>query len=147
MMENKFFQSENKFVVGKTYETIRVDSYRLPYTSIDTCDEVGSIIPNTDIFLGKYVMSQNYGYGDNRGRCDYFINDKGEQISNYLDYDGKTRYREVKSYMDERVFFLQVVESTGDLINKDNKNEHINKYILNEEVTKEICSFMNPLLK
>jgi len=45
--------------------------------------------------LGKYVSSNYYGRGDGGGRCDYFINDKGRQISNHLDCDGKTRYREV----------------------------------------------------
>jgi len=47
MSINKFFQSEKKFVVGKTYETIRVDSYNFPYESLENCDEVGRIIPNT----------------------------------------------------------------------------------------------------
>ncbi len=149
----KFFQNEKKFVVGKTYETIRVKSppWR-PHTecsylrNLETCDEIGTIIPKSELFLGKYVKSQNYGYGDNGGRCDTFINKKGQEISHYLDYDGTTRYREVKSDMDERIHYLKLIESTSDKKNTNGINEHINAFILNKEVSKEICSFMNPLL-
>jgi hypothetical protein len=153
MCENKFFQYENKFIVGKEYETIRVNSYNVPYTSIKNSDEVGTIIPNTSIFLGKYIASWNYGYGDNSGRVDYFINNKGEKVSNYLDYDGKTRYREVKTLMDERIAFLNMIESIEDIViediviedivNQEMSKEHINRYILNPVISKEICSFMN----
>jgi len=146
----KFFQNEKKFVVGKLYETIRVKSP--PYSSnyvfdIETCDERGTIIPNSELFLGKYVNSQRYGYGDNSGRCDQFINNEGQQVSHYLDYDGTTRYREVRTHMDERVAFLKVVESTGEIKNENNEKEHINKFILNDVIVKEVCSFMNPLVK
>jgi hypothetical protein len=148
----KFFQNEKKFVVGKTYETIRVQTppwkpHNGSYLhNLETCDEIGTIIPNSELFLGKYVSSQCYGYGDNGGRYDNFINNKGQEISHYLDYDGTTRYREVKSDMDERINYLKLIESTGGIKNVDGTNEHINKFILNKEVLKEICSFMNPLL-
>jgi len=151
-LQNKFFQNEKKFVVGKTYETIRVKTppWR-PHTVgnlyyLKICDEIGTIIPKSELFLGKYVRSENYGYGDNGGRCDTFINNDGKEISHYLDYDGTTRYREVKSDMDERIHYLKLIESIGDTKNTDGKNEHINTFILNEDVAKEICSFMNPLL-
>ena len=100
MNENKFFQSETKFVQGKIYETIRVDSYNFPYESIENCDEVGRIIPNTELLLGRYVSSYHYGFGEGGGRCDHFINDKGEKISYHLNYDGTTRYREVQPIME-----------------------------------------------
>jgi hypothetical protein len=80
------------------YETLRVNSppYGTYISNYETCDEIGKIIPNSEKFLGKYISSQTYGYGDNGGRYDYFTNEKNEIISNYLDYDGKTRYREVQ---------------------------------------------------
>lgn len=145
--QEKFFQNEKKFVVGDTYETLKVRSKYRGFYDIETCDECGEIIPNTELFLGKYVSSYNYGYGDNGGRCDKFINNLGEQITHYLDYDGTTRYRRVKSHMEERINYLKLVESTGETKNEGGENEHINKYILNEGLIKEICSFMNPLLK
>jgi hypothetical protein len=61
-----------------------------------------------------------------------------------LDYDGTTRYRKVNSFMDERLPYLSLIESVGEKTNMDGKNEHINKYILNQDLVKEICSFMNP---
>jgi hypothetical protein len=146
----RFFQNEKKFVIGDTYETLRVRSP--PYDPkvkipIDICDEVGVIIPKSEIYLGKYVDSARYGWGDNSGRIDYFINDQGEKVAHYLEYDGTTRYRRVKSHMEERLPFLKLVESTGVKKNEDNKNEHINKYVLNELITMEVCTFMNPVLK
>ena len=142
--DQKFFQNEKKFVVGKTYETIRVQTPPWNPHNIEPCDEIGKIIPNSQLFLGTYVSSEHYGYGDNGGRYDTFINKNGEKIYHYLDYDGTTRYREVKSDMDERINYLKVIESTGG--KKNDTNEHINKFLLNKEVIKEICSFMNPLL-
>jgi N-acetylneuraminic acid mutarotase len=94
--------------------------------------------------LGKYVSSVYIGYGDNGTRYDYFINAKGKEIMHCLNYDGTTRYREVKSFMNERLPYLSLVEGIGNGVNPANKNEHINKYVLNQELTKEICSFMNP---
>jgi hypothetical protein len=142
----KFFQNEKKFVVGKAYETLKVQTPRWgTYVSnLETCDEIGTIIPNTEKFLGYYVSSQNYGYGDNGTRYDYFTNEKGETITNCLDYDGTTRYRKVNSFIDERLPYLSLIESVGEKTNMDGKNEHINKYILNQDLVKEICSFMNP---
>jgi hypothetical protein len=63
-----------------------------------------------------------------------------------LDYDGTTRYRVVNTFIDERLSYLKLVESVGEAINVEGKNEHINKYLLNELIVKEICSFMNPYL-
>jgi hypothetical protein len=143
----KFFQNEKKFVHGNTYETIKVKAPYRGYTDLETCDEYGDIIPNSELFLGKYVNSYSYGYGDNGGRCDEFINNEGQQVSHYLDYDGTTRYREVRSHMDERIDFLKVVESTANFVNTDGNNEHINKFLLNPVLVKEISSFMNPLLQ
>ena len=144
-----FFQNERKFIVGKTYETIRIEI--CPYTNyantMHILDELGVQIPDSEIFLGKYVSSYNYGYGHNSGRCDIFINNKGKQISNYLDYDGRTRYRQVKDYIDERVNYLMMIESIGYKENINGTNEYINKYILNEDIAKEICSFMSPFNK
>ena len=145
--QEKFFQNEKKFVVGDTYETLKVRANYRGFYEIETCDQYGEIIPNTELFLGKYVSSYSYGHGDNGGRCDSFINNEGIQISHYLDYDGTTRYRRVKTHMDERVNYVKVIESTGETKNANLENEHINKYILNPELSKEICSFMNPLLK
>jgi len=146
-----FFQNEKKFVVGQTYETLRVN--RPPYNkdtfiyNLETCDEVGTIISGSELFLGKYVRSWNYGSGDNIGRCDTFMNDKGVEVSCYLDYDGKTRYRQTKTFMDERIPFINLVESIEGKTNKDHVNEHVNKFLFNPVITKEICSFMNPIIK
>ena len=143
---DKFFQFKTKFQVGKTYETLRVNTppygtYKVP---LETCDEIGIIIPNSERFLGKYVSSQQLGYGDNSNRRDTFINDNGEQICNYLDYDGSTRFREVKRLIDERINYIALAEGIKDEINIDGENEHINRYVFNELIVKEICSFMNP---
>jgi hypothetical protein len=147
---NKFFQNEKKFVVGQTYETLRVTTP--PYNSrtyvynLETCDEVGTVDIGSELLLGKYVKSMKYGYGDNGGRCDYFTNDKGEEILHYLNYDGKTRYREVNGFMDERLPFLNLVEFMEGKSNEGKMNEHIYEYIFNSSVAKEICSNTNPLL-
>jgi hypothetical protein len=163
-----FFQIEKKFVVGKSYETLRVKTppWGTYVSNLETCDEIGTIIPNSEKFLGKYVSSQRYGYGDNGGRYDYFTNIKGETITNCLDYDGTTRYRKVKTLMDERINYIMLLEGTSDEINvmpppppsisnnvilppslnKIDVNEHINKYLFDENLVKEICSFMNPLI-
>ena len=141
-----FFQSEKKFVVGKAYETLRVKTppYGTYKSTLETCDEIGTIIPNSKKFLGYYVSSQNYGYGDNGGRYDYFKNINGENVTHSLNYDGSTRYRVVNTFIDERLPYLKLVESVGKAVNVEGKNEHINKYLLNELIVKEICSFMNP---
>ena len=120
--QNKFFQNEKKFVVGKWYETLRVKSpkwgtYEL---NMETCDEIGTIIQGSTKFLGKYVSSQCYGYGDNGGRYDYFTNEKGETISNYLDYDGTTRYRKVSLYLDD-------IEAQIDAISSPHPDDTIKK--------------------
>ena len=147
MILNKpnFFQSNKKFKVGKAYETLRVKS--LPYgtykCTLENCDEIGTIIPNSEKFLGYYVSSQNYGYGDNGGRYDYFKNINGKNVTHSLDYDGTTRYREVQTFMDERVSYLKLFEGIGQCTNVEGKNEHINKYLFDDLLVKEICSFMN----
>jgi len=100
-----FFQNENKFVVGECYEFIRVEkNYRNPahqqksgesFNSwIKRSDEVGDVLPDRPVYLGKYVKSVWMGTGDGRGRYDYF-NKSGEQVVNSLLYDGTTRYRKV----------------------------------------------------
>lgn len=141
---SKFFQNEKKFVVGKYYETLRVQSppYR-GYIDLETCDEIGTIIPNSEKFLGKYVSSQHYGYGDNGTRYDYFINEEGKNITNCLEYDGTTRYREVSS-MDERINYLKLVESVGYNSNLDGGNNQILKYVLNDLLVREICTYIGP---
>lgn len=142
-MKSNFFQNEKKFVVGKSYETLRVITPKwgtYPY-NLEICDEIGTIIPNSEKFLGKYVSSQFYGYGDNGGRYDYFTNEKGETITNCLDYDGKTRYR-VKSFIDNRIPYISLAEAVGENINQNGVNEHINRYLLNPLLVKEICSYI-----
>ena len=59
-----FFQQEAKFVVGDCYEFIRV---RLNYSEhpkrsgesqeswMNRLDELGDILPDTPVYLGKYV--------------------------------------------------------------------------------------------
>ena len=74
--------------------------------------------------MGEYVSSQNVGYGDNGTRYDYFKNNEGKEIVHYLNYEGTTRYREVKTFIDVHVSLL---EGIGDGVNPENKNEHINK--------------------
>ena len=140
-----FFQSEKKFVVGNAYETMRVQmpKWGTYVSNLETCDEIGTIIPNSQKFLGYYISSQKYGYGDNGGRYDYFKNEKGENITHSLDYDGTTRYREVQTFMDERVSYLKLFEGIGQCTNVEGKNEHINKYLFDDLLVKEICSFMN----
>jgi hypothetical protein len=142
----KFFQIETKFVVGNYYEFLRVKmpKWGTYASNLETCDEIGTIIPNSTILLGKYVSSLSFGYGDNRSRCDTFINYDNKLITNYLLYDGTTRYREVESYFDTRINYLSLIEGVGDGLNKNGKNEHINKYLLDQELSKEICSFMGP---
>lgn len=144
-MDIKFFQNEKKFIVGNNYSTLKVNSPR--YTGlvpIEKCDEVGTIIPNTELVLGKYVKSEYYGYGDGGGRCDTFINNDGLTITHYLDYYGTTRYRDITSFMNARVNYLSLVEGLRENKNIDNKNEHTNRYLLNNEIKKEVCSFMPP---
>lgn len=109
--------------------------------TIETCDEIGTIIPNSERFLGSYVGSQFYGYGDNGTRCDTFINDDGQNIHHYLDYDGTTRYREITRLIDQRINYIKLAEGIQNETNMENKNEHINKYILNPCIIKEVCSF------
>ena len=136
-MDIKFFQNEKKFIVGNNYSTLKVNSPC--YTGlvpIEKCDEVGTIIPNTELVLGKYVKSEYYGYGDGGGRCDTFINNDGLTITHHLDYHGTTRYREITSLMDVRVKYLSLVEGLGETKNKDNINEHINSFLPNEEIKK-----------
>jgi len=145
-MQYNFFQSEKKFVVGVYYETLRVKSTRKPNIPLGKCDEVGTIIPDTEKSLGRYIRSQCYGYGDNGGRYDYFINDKGIEISNSLDYDGTTRYRQI-NYVESRIDYLMVLEGIGREINNDEFNEHINHYLGDLNVVKEVCSFINPIIK
>jgi hypothetical protein len=144
--KNNFFQHEKKFVVGKAYETLNVQTprYGTYPSNLETCDEIGSIIPNTEKFLGYYVSSKNVGYGDNGTRYDYFINVEGKEITHCLNYEGTTRYREVKTFMDERLSYLKLVEGIGESTNPEDINEHINKYILNELIVKEVSSFMEP---
>lgn len=100
-----FFQDESKFVVGECYEFIRVKrNYRNPaheqpsgesFNSwIKRSDEVGDVLPDRPVYLGKYVKSVRMGSGDGRTRYDYF-NKSGEQVVNVLLYDGTTRYRKV----------------------------------------------------
>jgi hypothetical protein len=146
-MENKFFQNEKKFVVGQWYETLGVHSpkWGTYVSNLETCDEIGTIIPNSEKFLGKYVCSASYGYGDNGGRYDYFTNEKGESITNCLDYHGTTRYR-VKSFIDDRIPYIRLAEGVENNINQNGVNEHINKYLLNPLLVKEICSFIGPEL-
>jgi len=144
----KFFQNETKFEVGKTYETLRVKNPAIitVKVNLETCDEVGVIIPNSERLLGKYVSSQHFGYGDNRSRCDNFLNDEGLTFSYYLDYDGTTRFRQVKTFMDERIEFIKLADGVNIGKNKGQINEHINTYLLNPLLIKEICSFMNPAI-
>jgi hypothetical protein len=96
--ENKFFQNEKKFVVGEVYETLDVKSPRWGTyePNLETCDEIGTIIPNSEKFLGYYVSSKHFGYGDGGTRCDYFTDKDGNPVSNYLKYEGTTRYRKIK---------------------------------------------------
>jgi len=103
--QNIFFQNDKKFIVGKMYETLRVQSppYRNNYVfNSEKYHEIGTIIPNSEKFLGKYVNTKSYGVGDNCKRYDYFINESGNTISNILAYDGTTRYREIDFYIEEK---------------------------------------------
>jgi hypothetical protein len=113
--DNKFFQNESKFKIGHYYETLRVKNLPIGSYKFDlyTCDEVGTIIPNSEIFLGKYISSLSIGYGDNGTRCDTFINDDGKEINHFLDYDGTTRYREVKR-LDDKIHNLRVTDEKDD---------------------------------
>jgi hypothetical protein len=168
----KFFQNEKKFVVGESYETLRV---KMPpwgtyVSNIETCDEIGTIIPNSEKFLGKYVSSQNYGCRDSSGRYDYFTNENNETITNCLDYHGTTRYR-VVSNIDKKIDSVMFLEGIEDEINNQpppppsifnnaNNNdalpappssannsydaEHITKCLLELNFFKEICTYTNP---
>ena len=143
---NKFFQHEKKFIFGKAYETLLVKTppYGKHNYNLETCDEIGNIVPNTEKFLGYYQSSAHVGYGDGGTRYDYFTNKKGEIVMNYLNYEGTTRYRKVNTEIEVRLPYLTLYESVGNNINEGGKNEHINRYILNPDICKEICSFMNP---
>ena len=46
--------------------------------------------------------------------------------------------------MDERINYLKIVESVGEQVNIDNKNDHILKYVLNDLIVREICSYIGP---
>ena len=100
-----FFQKDTKFVVGTCYEFIRVETnYRNPLhiqkpeESFNSwskrSDEVGDVLPESPVYLGKYIKTVRMGSGDSGTRYDYF-DKNGEQVANELLYDGTTRYRKV----------------------------------------------------
>ena len=93
MAQNRFFQNESKFVVGKCYEKIRVNDIFTFGRPVGTTDESGTIVPGSNVYVGEYIKSVNSG-SNNFTRYDYFMLDGVENISR-LDYDGTTRYREV----------------------------------------------------
>jgi hypothetical protein len=99
-----FFQQQAKFVVGDCYEFIRVTTdynrhARENGESFESwaarSDQVGDILPDAPVYLGKYIKSQHSGSGDGRTRHDYFNLD-GVVRANELLYDGTTRYRMVE---------------------------------------------------
>jgi hypothetical protein len=143
--QSKFFQNEKKFRVGKHYNTLRVKTPRWE-GRVEQPDEVGTIIPNSEKYLGMYVSSEHYGYGDGGGRYDYFIDETGKKITHSLDYDGTTRYSETQlNYIINRTPYLKVFEEAGTNKNEGEINEHINHYILDGLLVKEICSFIPPI--
>ena len=147
MSKNKFFQNNDKFIVGQFYEKVQVEvtDYEITRTPLKIEDEIGRIIPNSSVLLGQYVKSYFSGIWKRRCRCDCFIGKNGREIIHELTrYNMKTiRYRRVMIDMEERISFLKIIESTGDVINTT--NEHITRYLMDENISKEICSFMNPL--
>jgi hypothetical protein len=48
--------------------------------------------------------------------------------------------------MESRIDYLIVLEGIGNEINKDGINEHINHYLFDEVIVKEVCSFINPIM-
>jgi len=64
-------------------------------------------------------------------------------ISHYLCYEGTTRYCKI-SFIENRLPYLFLVEGVDNNLNPDGKNEHINKFILNEIIIKEISCFIDP---
>ena len=40
--------------------------------------------------------------------------------------------------------YLKMVESVGEQVNIDNKNDHILKYVLNDLIVREICTYIGP---
>ena len=100
-----FFQQESKFVVGESYEMIRVlTDYRNPAHQklqdesfdawIERCDEVGEVLEDPPVLMGKYVKSVSSGSGDGGTRFDFFDLDGSEKVNGLLD-DGSTRYRRI----------------------------------------------------
>jgi hypothetical protein len=53
-----FFQNENKFIVGKTYETIRVQ--RCPYTNYANNMHIWSVLNSNDASLLNSMVTQTY---------------------------------------------------------------------------------------
>lgn len=94
MSNTYFFQNENKFIVGLCYEKINVDYTWNPHIPLDRSDEYGDIIPETNVYVGKYIKTIIGGFNDGRIRKDYFDLNGVENIV-FLDFDGSTRYRQV----------------------------------------------------
>jgi len=46
-------------------------------------------------YLGKYIESERWGYGDGSGGAENF-NDNGKKTRIVYDYDGKTCFREIE---------------------------------------------------
>jgi hypothetical protein len=89
-MSIKFFQNNNKFIEGHCYETLEVNDKWTSGRPNGTSDEYGNIIPDSIRYVGEYLRSESYGRGNGRTRTDYF-----SLINVTLDYNGRTRYREV----------------------------------------------------
>ena len=50
---------------------------------------------NKPQYLGKYLNSENWGYGDNRGGAENFIDETGKKTKIIYDYAGLTCFRSV----------------------------------------------------
>ena len=133
---NIFFQNESKFKYRHTYSTIRVKipPYN-PNISLTKCDEVGTIIPNTERLLGRYICSQYCGYGDGGTRYDYFLDYKNNLITNILDYDGTTRYIQLFD-LESRINYIKLSEGINTSLS------HIIKFLFDDFIIKEICTYL-----
>ena len=133
---NNFFQNEIKFKYIHTYLTIKVNTppynLNIPLTK---CDEVGSIIPNTERLLGRYIRSEYCGFGDGGTRYDYFLDYKNNIITNILDYDGSTRYVQLFD-LESRINYIKLSEGIH------TSSSHIIKFLFDDFIIKDICSYL-----
>ena len=96
---------------------------------------------NKTRYVGKLVKRLDGDYGENRWRADYFVNGYGKTTKIMYSFWGKYGFREVlcRDFWLERIPYIMLLESTP-----VNNEDHIQKYIFDDVIIKEICTFLGP---